>query len=161
MENPRVNQKFCFKCSEWKPKTEFHRNKKGCGGLQAECGVCVGKRVKAYYLANHAKVRQYKNAYRTANKEKLNAYFREAYLKRKYEMVSADKLRMHTEQGGRCKCCSRVFEDDMSKWCIDHNHTTNKVRGLICRYCNSGIGMLGDDAASLRKALCYLEANDG
>lgn len=41
--------------------------------------------------------------------------------------------------------------------CFDHNHDTGAFRGWLCHACNLGIGLLGDDAASLRRALAYLE----
>lgn len=40
--------------------------------------------------------------------------------------------------------------------CVDHNHTTDKVRGLLCPRCNMGIGLLGDSAATAHSAAKYL-----
>jgi hypothetical protein len=42
--------------------------------------------------------------------------------------------------------------------CIDHDHATGKVRGMLCRGCNVGIGNLKDDPKILRAALRYLDA---
>lgn len=39
---------------------------------------------------------------------------------------------------------------------LDHDHATNMFRGWICHKCNVGIGMLGDDAAGVEKAIAYL-----
>jgi len=41
--------------------------------------------------------------------------------------------------------------------CIDHCHDTNAVRGLLCRSCNLGLGLLGDKVVGLRLAVKYLE----
>lgn len=58
-------------------------------------------------------------------------------------------------QGGRCAICG---SDDWSKKpCVDHDHVTGTVRGILCRKCNSGIGFLGDDPGLVRAALQYLE----
>jgi len=41
--------------------------------------------------------------------------------------------------------------------CIDHCHDTNTVRGLLCRSCNLGLGLLGDNISGLQLAVKYLE----
>jgi hypothetical protein len=58
------------------------------------------------------------------------------------------------KQNGCCALCLRVPK----RFCIDHDHSTNIVRGLLCDGCNGGIGQLGDDIAGLRRALSYLES---
>jgi hypothetical protein len=51
-----------------------------------------------------------------------------------------------------CECCNRE-----GKLQLDHCHTTDLNRGWICTRCNSGIGQLGDNLISLRRALVYLQ----
>ena len=41
--------------------------------------------------------------------------------------------------------------------CIDHNHSTGEFRALLCRKCNTGIGMFDEDTNKLTNALKYLE----
>jgi hypothetical protein len=41
--------------------------------------------------------------------------------------------------------------------CIDHDHRTNVVRGLLCRRCNSVIGLAEDNQTILQNAITYLE----
>lgn len=43
---------------------------------------------------------------------------------------------------------------------IDHNHTTGKVRGVLCYPCNLGIGAFNDSVEVLSSALRYLEARN-
>jgi hypothetical protein len=40
---------------------------------------------------------------------------------------------------------------------VDHDHTSGKVRGLLCASCNFAIGNMGDDPDKLRAAANYLE----
>ncbi len=40
---------------------------------------------------------------------------------------------------------------------FDHDHETLEFRGWICDNCNRSIGMLGDDIASLERAIKYLK----
>lgn len=41
--------------------------------------------------------------------------------------------------------------------CVDHCHTTGRVRGALCRACNAAIGALGDTIEGLMRAVRYLE----
>jgi len=43
--------------------------------------------------------------------------------------------------------------------CVDHDHTTNKVRGYLCYNCNFGIGLFKDDLQLLQAAINYLSTN--
>jgi len=43
-------------------------------------------------------------------------------------------------QKGRCLIC---FEPQ-KKMCVDHDHVTGKIRGLLCRKCNTGLGAFDD-----------------
>jgi len=63
---------------------------------------------------------------------------------------------MLEEQGGKCKICLLASDD----FVIDHNHRTGKIRGLLCRKCNSALGMCNDDADVLLRAAHYLQATE-
>jgi hypothetical protein len=39
---------------------------------------------------------------------------------------------------------------------MDHDHGTGAFRGWLCTPCNAGIGLLGDNAEGVRRALQYL-----
>lgn len=56
-----------------------------------------------------------------------------------------------------CEICG-VHEDDLDqRLSMDHCHSTGAFRGFLCAKCNSGIGLLGDTADAVAKALKYLE----
>ena len=44
---------------------------------------------------------------------------------------------------------------------IDHNHKTNKIRGILCGNCNMGLGHFKDNLDVLKNAIKYLEDTDG
>ena len=61
-----------------------------------------------------------------------------------------------TELGKQeCRIC-----ENKNDLCIDHNHKTGEVRGLLCRTCNTGIGMLRNSPDLLRSAVAYLEKEE-
>lgn len=63
---------------------------------------------------------------------------------------------MVTAQGGACAICGTQPSDPERGLVVDHDHTTGAVRALLCNQCNSGIGMLKDDAARCIAAAEYL-----
>jgi|SRR5271166_5267358 len=80
----------------------------------------------------------------------------EKQLKHKYGLTRRDVISMMIMQDGRCALCTKEIE---SKWDIDHNHKTGKVRGLLHAGCNRGLGQLGDCIEELQKAIDYLRRN--
>ena len=54
----------------------------------------------------------------------------------------------------------KVFGGDFAKGSpahIDHNHKTGVIRGVLCRNCNSALGLFQDDTEILEKAIRYLK----
>ena len=62
---------------------------------------------------------------------------------------------LYEAQHGCCAICSEP-EEKFSWLCIDHDHVTGRVRGLLCPNCNRGLGLLGDSEHLLQKAKDYL-----
>ena len=62
---------------------------------------------------------------------------------------------MLKKQNNKCKICNVKFSKSTA--CVDHCHTTNKVRGLLCRLCNIGLGHFKDNTEILTNAITYLE----
>lgn len=52
-----------------------------------------------------------------------------------------------------CEVCG-----SSEKLCIDHNHTTGQIRGILCSGCNSALGLARDDPSILRALADYLDA---
>lgn len=59
------------------------------------------------------------------------------------------------KQDYRCAICNTQIQ---GRACVDHDHKTMKIRGLLCNTCNSGIGMLKDDPAMMFRATQYLRS---
>ena len=76
-------------------------------------------------------------------------------LRHAYGITLDDYDRMLEEQGGECAICGK--HPTKKRLCVDHDHQTNKVRGLLCEKCNWGIGQFNDTVVLLRNAIEYLE----
>lgn len=67
--------------------------------------------------------------------------FRDNYYKRNYGITLEDYERMFEDQKGLCLICGNVQAHKSFKHlCIDHNHETGEVRGLLCHNCNTKLG---------------------
>ena len=81
---------------------------------------------------------------------------------RKYKIRVPDYNALLEKQRNRCAICgttSKTTASSAARFCIDHCHTTGKVRGLLCVNCNTGIGSLMEDVNLFSKALTYLSTN--
>jgi Recombination endonuclease VII len=57
-------------------------------------------------------------------------------------------------QNGACAIC----KTRMTTPCVDHDHNTGRVRGLLCSECNKAIGFLKDDPDRCLNAATYLRS---
>ncbi len=73
--------------------------------------------------------------------------------------ITADDYdRMLGEQRGRCAVCESTDPGHGHKvFVVDHDHVTNHVRALLCRNCNSAIGLLQDDPKVIAAAAAYVK----
>ena len=55
----------------------------------------------------------------------------------------------------KCQICNV----ELIKKCIDHCHTTNKIRGVLCNNCNTALGLVGDNINTLQTMIEYLSTN--
>jgi len=69
--------------------------------------------------------------------------------------ATAARLRLYKEQRGLCAICKRD-EATVGTLCLDHCHETGKIRGLLCRKCNTGLGMFHDNLENVLAASEYL-----
>lgn len=61
---------------------------------------------------------------------------------------------MLDKQKGCCAICGRSLDSSAH---VDHCHNSNKIRGVLCRHCNTGLGMFKDNIDFMKKAILYLE----
>ena len=73
---------------------------------------------------------------------------------RSYGITEAMFDQMMINQDGKCYICKS--DNGAIALCIDHDHLTGKVRGLLCNKCNRGLGLFSDDVVLLKRAMNYL-----
>jgi hypothetical protein len=79
------------------------------------------------------------------------------HYKTHYGMTLDDYYKRLEAQGGHCALCPRTPDQERhGKLHVDHDHTTGRVRGLLCLPCNHALGILGDNEAGLLHALAYI-----
>jgi adenine-specific DNA methylase len=86
-------------------------------------------------------------------------YQYKADLKRLYGLSIEDYDAKVKQQDSCCAICGRsslLFTGRKKRLCVDHCHTTGKVRGLLCEPCNTLLGMARDDMSVLSSAINYL-----
>lgn len=60
-------------------------------------------------------------------------------------------------QGGRCAVCCLPERDAKRCLAVDHDHETGVVRGLLCRRCNTALGLLGESIDRVGRLQSYLQ----
>lgn len=102
--------------------------------------------------------------YRDDHKEEMHAYYlanrekwQQANLSRKYGISYDDYRHLLDLQQGKCAICGTENPGTRQKYfCVDHDHSTGEIRGLLCRGCNLGIGHLQDSVEVINRAALYL-----
>lgn len=83
---------------------------------------------------------------------------RSQQMKAMYGITLAQYDDMLLAQGMGCAICeSKISRQGNNRLNIDHDHKTEKIRGILCSPCNTALGKFRDDPALLRKAALYLE----
>lgn len=119
------------------------------------------------YLLNREAMLKKNKLYYEKNKERLSASARARHhanpelakvkrLKTVYGLTTDMIEVMKVAQDNVCAICKKPPK----KWCVDHDHDTGRIRGLLCYACNTGIGHLGDDTDRLQAAINYLSQGD-
>lgn len=92
--------------------------------------------------------------------------WREYDLRKSYGINLAEYNALLESQNFVCAICGNPEIDICNKkgavrnLAVDHCHTTGKIRGLLCRGCNQGLGNFRDNPKFLTKAATYI-LNEG
>ncbi len=105
------------------------------------------------YRKTHPERAVYNRAWKKSHPETAAAY----HIRISYGITVEEYDALYELQGGRCVICGRHQSKLKRALCVDHNHATGQVRGLLCIRCNSGIGHFQDNSSLVRFAADYLD----
>lgn len=89
---------------------------------------------------------------------KKKGNWRKDYLRSKYGLSWDEYQRMLAQQEHRCAICRDEFPEG---WiCVDHCHSSDRVRDLLCPGCNTALGLVKERPDILRAAAAYLERHE-
>ncbi len=141
---------ICTKCSKGRQKTDYHHYSRnqypGKVYRSTICKKCVTQQRKVWRENNREQDR--KNNVIKKRRKKLKAL----------NMTEEDYKKLYNSQSGVCAICS---DTDSKSLCVDHDHKSGKVRGLLCGSCNLALGCLRDNILLVESAGQYLSLHEG
>jgi hypothetical protein len=151
----REGRRRCIRCEEktyaenWSSKTHITCNK-----------CSVEKPISEYYKGH----KRCKSCYSETYRDKRPSYSEKKDYMLKYTYGKDFGLEQYEnilqEQNEVCAICLNPNTNgrkDSNSLYVDHNHSTGKVRGLLCSNCNRMLGLVGDNISTLQSAVLYLK----
>lgn len=136
--NPKGRvSKFCASCRPARHRVPATRQCDGCG---VECSPRERRRLYTY--CNRC--------------VEIGRAKRDTSLRQRYGITLTQYEELWARQGGCCGICGKDL-NEVHAVCTDHDHGTDKVRGLLCHHCNRALGAFGDDREGVLRVLRYLE----
>ena len=154
--------KTCRLCQVEKPLSEF-RFRKDNQKHRNDCKACQRQYETKYRKENSEAVKEGVRKWHKENKERIKEYRIANFKREKFRSimknygVSEDMFyeRLFL-QDNSCAICGTVFTEGVNPY-VDHCHSTNVFRGLLCMICNTGLGHFKDNIDNLIKATKYLQ----
>ena len=82
---------------------------------------------------------------------------RERRYKHRYGITIAEYNDRLAKQHNKCAICCEVEHTEKARLYVDHDHSTNIVRALLCPRCNTAMGIIDKGDTFLKKCIAYAE----
>jgi hypothetical protein len=128
------SRKKCTKCHEIKLINQFHKDITQKNGISCACKSCKAKYAK------------------TVSRDLIRA----RALKYQFGLSVDEYNEIFLKQNGSCAICLRHQSEFQKRLSVDHCHSTNLIRGLLCFDCNIFLGHAKDNVGILNSAIKYL-----
>jgi hypothetical protein len=106
---------------------------------------------------NRARGARFYTAHRKARIQASTSWYNEKGYERRYGITKEQRDEMFEKQGKVCAICKSPSPKSKTGWHTDHDHATNKVRGILCHSCNTAMGSLQDKVEVLQSMIAYLQ----
>ena len=148
--------KKCGRCKKTKDYTDFYKNISRKDGLSNMCKDC-----RDSYKRKRMGIKKRGPSKYPSGIEGKRMRSRALQLKRAYGITLEEYDAMILSQNGVCSICGEkeivVMRGIKQSLSVDHCHSTNRIRGLLCSKCNRGIGAFGDNIDIMVSAISYLK----
>ena len=138
--------RYCRVCEKTKPDREFYSKSNG-----NRCKLCWSADMRKKYHEENPEKRQIRNNRLQVWRDNNREWFRFQHVLHAYGLTLDQYYALEESQDFVCAICGEECELH-----VDHNHITNKVRGLLCKGCNMGLGNFKDSDEKISKAVDYL-----
>ncbi len=140
------------KQKEWVQKNRLHVYQTQKAWRDKNIERLKAKRLERYWKNRERAIAQsaeWKKLHRGSASERGRA--------RQYR-ISVAELRALLESNPICRICDKNLTNSEKQ--IDHNHTTGRIRGILCFNCNNGLGAFKDDLGKVHRAWKYLAVDE-
>ena len=133
--------KHCNGCDTDKPLSDFHRRYERPIGYRSKCKECCNINRKKHYEA-----------------DKKSGKLKETIWKRSNINITYEEyVEKYNKLEGKCEICG----DEYDVLCVDHNHETEEIRGLLCTQCNLSIEGFKESPNIMKNAIKYITKYGG
>lgn len=156
-----MKTKICYHCKIEKSVACFKsaNGSKSADKLSLFCNEC------APTLSEKQKGTMVSKLWRANNAIRSRATQQHNHFRKTYGIGLEDYEARLEQQNGVCAICQKpsVTRHQSGKTrllSVDHNHSTGRVRDLLCNSCNHGLGAFKDDVILLEAAIKYLKKHE-
>ncbi len=167
----KLTMQKCSTCNKVLPFEKFHKKSQNKNGYSHICRRCTSDKWKEYRKQDPNFAEKHKlrgSRWYSENREdklKKNKEWRESHkseyreinLKSRFGINNLQYDNILESQNNSCAICKKHKDEFSYHLVVDHCHATGKIRGLLCKKCNLGIGHLDDNIDILKSSISYLE----
>lgn len=150
--------RVCNKCDKPGTVDDFYAHG---AYIDRQCKTCYGKKAAAWDKTNANRKREIRRESAKKRYQERPDLHKNRRLKTTYGITLDDYNRMLSAQSGVCAICKNpetaTWRGKPKPLAVDHDHTTKKIRGLLCANCNQGLGLGRDGVELFQEMIDYLD----